>query len=176
MKWANHQRINLLNKAEHLKSATIDRQEEDTQELFTNMLNEIKSMNNTCNRNGILDNTIVSKHACNNLGIQISDDLESIQYFADSVIIPNTIPPMPENSPEKFISLLQEYFKHECHRHIGCCELTWGKKLSMRCSRRSQLFKLVSDNSRKHKPLYSSAKYLDKKLAHAALKMVGCKM
>ena len=48
----------MLNKPEHLKSAAMARQDKNAQELFANMLNEIKPMNTTCKIHGILDNTI----------------------------------------------------------------------------------------------------------------------
>ena len=84
--------------------------DKDTKELFANMLNEIKSMNNTCDSHGVLDNTIVSTSACTNLGIQINDDLESIKSFADSAIPPNEIPLTRENNPARFIPLLKKIF------------------------------------------------------------------
>ena len=66
---------------------------------------------------------------------------------------------------------------------MGCCKLKWVKKLSMRFSRRTHLFQLASNDSRKYKnytddvkPLYLSEKDLDNKLAATALKMGSCKM
>ena len=71
------------------------------------MLNELNSINNKYNSHGILNDTHFSKSACKNLGIQTNDNLESIKSFADSVITPTATPPMPENAPETFISLLK---------------------------------------------------------------------
>ena len=111
------------------------------------------------------------------MGTQVNDDLKSIKYFADSIITPTAMPPVPVNTPKTFVSLSKEYFKYEHHRHKGCCKLTWGKKLSIWCSRRTQLFQLVSDNAKKHKncldnvqPLYLSAKDLDKKIGSCSIK------
>ena len=95
------------------------------------------SMNDKHNSHGVLDNKIVSKSTCKNLGVQTNDDLESIKSFADSVITPSATPPVPENTLETFMSLLKECFKFECNRCIGFCKVIWGKKLLMRFSRRA---------------------------------------
>ena len=47
---------------------------------------------------GILDNKIVSKSACKNLGIQENDDLESIKSYVDRVVTPTAMTPVPVNT------------------------------------------------------------------------------
>ena len=84
-----------------------------------------------------------------------------------------------QKTAPSFVESLKENFKHEHHKFTGCSKLHWGKKLTMRCSRRMQLHELTSDNSRKCKncmdnvqKLYLSANDLDKVIASTASNLV----
>ena len=57
-KWAQHQRDALIKNAKGLISESMARQDRDTEELFSRMLNELRHMRNSCNMHGILENNI----------------------------------------------------------------------------------------------------------------------
>ena len=86
-----------------------------------------------------------------NKNLEANEDLDAIKSLAYNVTTPEATSPMPEKTTPSFVELLKEHYECECHKFIGCGKLHCGNNLKMRHSRRMQLHKLMSDNSRKFK-------------------------
>ena len=174
-KWAQHQRNNIIKQAETFRSEAIARQDRDTQELFFSMLNEVRNMKNNSYENEILVNESHPLQCVNKFNTCDNHELDAIKNVANNFITPGYMPPVPEKTTNSFVESLKEHHEFECHEFVGCCKLSWGKKLAMRHLRRMHLHQLTLDNSGKCKncldkihPLCLSAKDLDKVIAEIA--------
>ena len=82
------------------------------------------------------------------INVDINDDVKQLESLASNVVTPHTTPPIQEKMPSTFVVLLKECLKYEHHECSRRRKLTWGNKLAMRCSRRTQLYELIVDNSK----------------------------
>ena len=119
-KWAQHKREKLMNKAEGLKSEAMDRQDRDTQELFSSMSDEVRNMSNMCYVHGILENNSHPNSNIKNINSEINEDLDTIKSLDHNVITLAAMPPMLEKTPPSFVELLKECCKHEYYKFIEC--------------------------------------------------------
>lgn len=126
-KWAQHQRNKIIKQAESLKSDAMVRQDKDTQELFSSILNEVRHLKNNFMPNEILLNTSQLSHCAKQIFSDDSHDLVDIRNAATNLITLSALPPIPEKTPASFVELLKEYFKYEYHKCIGYCKLQGAK-------------------------------------------------